>query len=56
VRANPFYDAWLFLIGATGDHEGSGVRWLLAALFLSLLAGGAWIAYRTWRDDACQRA
>jgi hypothetical protein len=55
MRTNPFYDTWLFLIGATGDHEGSGVRWLLAVLFLGLLAASAWIAYRNWRDDAGQR-
>jgi hypothetical protein len=42
MRTNPFYDAWLFLIGATGDHEGSGVRWLLVALFLGLLIASAW--------------
>jgi hypothetical protein len=55
VRTNPFYDAWLFLIGATGDHEGSGVRWLLVALFLALLAASAWIAFRNWQQDPAQR-
>jgi hypothetical protein len=55
VRTNPFYDAWLFLIGATGDHEGSGVRWLLVALFLALVAASAWIAVRSWRQDPAQR-
>jgi hypothetical protein len=55
VRTNPFYDAWLFLIGATGDHEGSGVRWLLVALFLALLAASAWIAVRNWQQDPDQR-
>ena len=25
---NP-YDAWLFLTGSTGEHEASGVGWLL---------------------------
>src|SRR5262249_52042501 len=55
VRTNPFYDAWLFLIGATGDHEGSGVRWLLVALFLALLAASAWIAVRNWQQDPAQR-
>jgi hypothetical protein len=55
MRTNPFYDAWLFLIGATGDHEGSGVRWLLVALFLALLTASAWIAFRSWRQDPAQR-
>jgi hypothetical protein len=55
MRTNPFYDAWLFLIGATGDHEGSGVRWLLVALFLALLVASAWIAYRSWQQDPDQR-
>jgi hypothetical protein len=55
MRTNPFYDALLFLVGSTGDHEGSGVRWLLTALFLGLLAASAWIAYRNWRDEAGQR-
>ena len=34
MRTNPFYDAWLFLIGQTSDHENSGVGSLLVALFL----------------------
>jgi hypothetical protein len=55
MRTNPFYDAWLFLIGATGDHEGSGVRWLLVALFLALLIASAWIAFRSWQQDPAQR-
>ena len=55
MRTNPFYDAWLFLIGATGDHEGSGVRWLLVVLFLALLVASAWIAYRSWQRDPAQR-
>jgi hypothetical protein len=55
MRTNPFYDAWLFLIGATGDHEGSGVRWLLVGLFLALLIASAWIAYKSWQQDPAQR-
>src|SRR5687767_9128625 len=55
MRTNPFYDAWLFLIGATGDHEGSGVRWLMTVLFLALLVASSWIAWRNWRDDPAQR-
>jgi hypothetical protein len=55
VRTNPFYDAWLFLIGRTGDHENSGVGWLLTLLFLALLAGSIWIARKNWQQDAAQR-
>src|SRR5258706_438983 len=55
VRTNPFYDAWLFLIGRTGDHENSGVGWLLTLLFLALLAGSIWIARKNWQQDTAQR-
>ena len=37
MRTNPFYDAWLFLTGSTGEHQASGIGWLLTALFLALL-------------------
>ena len=56
MRTNPFYDAWLFLIGATGDHEGSRVRWLLVALFIALLIASAWIALRNWQQEPAQRS
>jgi hypothetical protein len=26
MRTNPFYDAWLLLIGRTGEHEGERHR------------------------------
>jgi len=55
VRTNPFYDAWLFLIGATSDHANSGVGWLLTALFLVLLAASLWIARLNWQQDPSQR-
>jgi hypothetical protein len=55
MRTNPFYDAWLFLIGSTGDHQSSGVGGLMTALFLALLVAGAWIAYRSWVQDPTQR-
>jgi hypothetical protein len=55
MRTNPFYDAWLFLIGDTPDHHGSGVGWLLTILFALLLVASIWIAARTWRDDPAQR-
>ena len=46
MRTNPFYDAWLFLIGRTNDHEGSGVGLLLVIMFWALLLGSLWIAWR----------
>ena len=55
MRTNPFYDAWLFLIGRTSDHENSGVGWLLTLLFLVLLAASIWIAVRNWQADPGQR-
>jgi hypothetical protein len=30
MRTNPFYDAWLFLTGSTGEHEASGIAGALA--------------------------
>src|SRR5947209_368623 len=54
MRTNPFYDAWLFLIGSTNDHQGSGVGWLLALLFAALLVASIWIAARNWREEAAQ--
>jgi hypothetical protein len=55
MRTNPFYDTWLFLIGQTEDHAGSGVGPLLVVLFLALFAGSVWIAWRNWQDDPNQR-
>src|SRR5262245_7648137 len=55
MRTNPFYDAWSFLLGQTGDHQGTGVGGLLTVLFLLLLAASIWIAIRNWRSDAAQR-
>jgi hypothetical protein len=55
MRTNPFYDTWLFLLGQTGDHQGSGVGGLLTVLFLALLAASFWIAIRNWRHDQGQR-
>jgi hypothetical protein len=55
MRTNPFYDAWLFLIGRTGDHENSGVGPLLTVLFLVLLAASIWIARKNWQQDPSQR-
>jgi hypothetical protein len=55
MRINPFYDAWLFLTGQTGEHAASGIGWLLTALFLALLAGSIWLAVRNWHEDPTQR-
>ena len=55
MRTNPFYDAWLFLIGQTDDHRNSGVGPLLVGLFLALLIGSIWIARRNWQEDPSQR-
>jgi uncharacterized membrane protein YphA (DoxX/SURF4 family) len=55
MRTNPFYDAWLFLVGATSDHANSGIGWLLTILFLALLAGSVWIARANWLQDPAQR-
>ena len=55
MRTNPFYDSWLFLIGDSNDHKGSGVRYLLVLLFLALLIASALIARRNWQQDPAQR-
>jgi hypothetical protein len=49
MRTNPFYDAWLFLIGRTGDLENSGVGPLLTVLFLVLSGASIWIARKNWQ-------
>jgi len=55
MRTNPFYDAWLFLTGSTGEHEASGVGWLLTVLFLALVVASIWIARKNWQQDPAQR-
>ena len=56
MRTNPLYDAWLFVIGATPDHEKLGAfKYVMVALFLALLAASLWIAWTNWRADATQR-
>jgi uncharacterized membrane protein YphA (DoxX/SURF4 family) len=55
MRTNPFYDAWLFIIGATEDHAKSGIGSLLTVLFLVLLAASILIAWTNWREDPDQR-
>ena len=57
MRTNPFHDAWLFIIGATPDHEKLGAfKYFFVALFLALLAASLWIAWTNWREDANQRS
>jgi hypothetical protein len=56
MRTNPFYDAWLFIIGSTPDHDALGAfKYVLVALFLVLLAASLWIAWMNWREDPTQR-
>jgi uncharacterized membrane protein YphA (DoxX/SURF4 family) len=56
MRVNPFYDSWLFLIGETGPHLGTGAwRYLLVLLFWLLVAASIYIAHRNWQGDPAQR-
>ena len=56
MRTNPFLDSWLFVIGATPDHEKIGsLKYVMVALFLGLLAASLWIAVVNWREDPGQR-
>ena len=56
MRTNPFYDAWLFVTGQTGEHAASGIGWLLTLLFTALLIACIFIAARNWREDSAQRS
>jgi uncharacterized membrane protein YphA (DoxX/SURF4 family) len=56
MRTNPFYDAWLFLIGATSDQEALGAwRYVFVVLFVVLLVASVLIAARNWKEDPRQR-
>lgn len=56
MKVDPFTDAWLFLIGATGDQEALGAaRYHFVVLFLALLAASVVIARVNWRADPAQR-
>jgi uncharacterized membrane protein YphA (DoxX/SURF4 family) len=56
MRTNPFFDAWLFIIGATEDHEKLGAfRYFFVGLFLVLIVASLWIARTNWREDPTQR-
>src|ERR1700730_10979628 len=56
MRTNPFFDAWLFIIGSTEDHDKLGIlKYFFVALFLVLVVASLWIARTNWRDDQAQR-
>jgi uncharacterized membrane protein YphA (DoxX/SURF4 family) len=56
VRTNPFYDAWLFLIGATDYPDEIGAfKYVLVAFFWLLLIGSCVIAAINWQRDPRQR-
>jgi len=55
MRTNPFIDAWLFVSGNPGEHQASGIGWLLTVLFLVLVVCSIWIAWTNWQQDASQR-
>jgi len=57
MRTNPFFDSWLFLIGAQGDQTGLGAwRWLFVAFFVALLVGTVAIALYRMAEDPEQRS
>jgi uncharacterized membrane protein YphA (DoxX/SURF4 family) len=56
MRSNPFYDAWLFVIGNTNDHNALGAwKYGFVVLFLALIAASTFIAIRNWKEDPTQR-
>lgn len=56
MRTNPFTDAFLFLIGSTGDHENLGWgRYPVVLLLLALLLASAALARANWKADPAQR-
>ena len=58
MKTNPFNDAWMFLLGRTGDHGNAGpvFAWVLTLAFLALLLGSIWIARQNWLQDPSQRS
>jgi len=53
---NPFTDVWQFLTATTGDYLRLGNwRYLILALFWTLLLAGVAMALRNWREDPAQR-
>ncbi|MGB8157594.1 MAG: DoxX family protein, partial [Pseudolabrys sp.] len=56
MRTNPFFDAWLFLIGATDDHRALGIfQYIMVGLFWALLFASVWIAFKNWSENSEQR-
>jgi uncharacterized membrane protein YphA (DoxX/SURF4 family) len=56
MRTNPFFDAWLFLIGAADYPDEIGAwKYILVALYWGLLLGSCLIAAINWRNDPSQR-
>ena len=56
MPANPLSDAWAFLTANTGDYNNLGpFKYVLAALFLALIAGSIVIAGVNWARDPAQR-
>src|SRR4051812_31751153 len=52
----PVCMTWLFLIGATSDHDALGLwKYVFVALFAVLIAASVAIAVENWREDASQR-
>ncbi len=56
MKTDPFTDAFLFLIGATPDHEALGWgRYVIVILFVALLAASLLLARTNWKADPTQR-
>lgn len=56
MRTNPVYDSWLFLIGESGAHLGTGNwRFLLLVIFWGALTASVFIARQNWKVDPTQR-
>ncbi len=54
---DPFSDFWNFLIGNTNDHNDLGSwKYLLVALFWTLIVASVAIAVSNWREDPSQRS
>jgi hypothetical protein len=53
---NPISDLWDFLIGNTEDHDALGSwKYVLVALFITLVITSVVIAVRNWQEDPAQR-
>jgi len=57
MRTNPFFDAWLFLIGATDDQRALGIfQYVMVALFWALLLARLGIALKNWGEGQPERS